>query len=111
MSIKSTFIAMAIISAAALAMASTSAIAGKSGGGQQQQQQQQQQGGGGQWQQQQGGGGQWQRKCYNKKYRYRTWATVWRTKRYYSKYAGGYVYKKYPERIRVWRSRWKRICR
>ncbi|RUM44212.1 MAG: hypothetical protein DSY80_04670 [Desulfocapsa sp.] len=96
---------MAIISAGALAMASTSAIAGKSSGGQQQQQQ------GGQWQQQQGGGGQWQRKCYNKKYRYRTWATVWRTKRYYSKYAGGYVYKKYPKRIKVWRSGWKRICR
>ena len=48
--------------------------------------------------------------CYTKKVRYPVYKRVWRTKKVSVPYGCGWETVKYAKTIKVWRTKWKKVC-
>jgi hypothetical protein len=48
--------------------------------------------------------------CYTKKISYPVYKTVWRTKKVAVPYGCGWEKVKYAKTIKVWRTKWKKVC-
>ena len=54
--------------------------------------------------------GSWDHSCYSKKVSYPVYKTVWRTKKVAIPYGCGWKTVKYAKTIKVWHTKWKKVC-